>query len=111
MKLLFDHNLSFKLATRLAIEFPGSMQVRMLGLDKADDLTVWRYAASNGYTIVTLDSDYSDLSILRGSPPKVVWLRCGNSTVAEVEKLLREHSESIKSLAEANSADCLEIRP
>lgn len=111
MKLLFDHNLSYKLVARLAREFPGSMQVRMLGLDKADDLAVWRYAASNGFTIVTLDSDYSDLSILHGSPPKVVWLRCGNSSVTDTEKLLREHAASIQSLADANSTDCLEIRP
>jgi predicted nuclease of predicted toxin-antitoxin system len=111
VKLLFDHNLSYKLAARLADQFPGSMQVRMLELDKVDDLTVWRFAVTHGYTIVTLDSDYSDLSILRGSPPKVVWLRCGNSTVNQVENLLREHLESIKSLAEPNSADCLEIWP
>ena len=33
--------------------------------------------------IVTLDADFADLSLLRGQPPKVIWLRCGNSTVAE----------------------------
>ena len=32
MKLLFDENLSFKLCDRLANLFPGSSQVRLLGL-------------------------------------------------------------------------------
>jgi predicted nuclease of predicted toxin-antitoxin system len=35
MKLLFDQNLSFKLCARLTDLFPGSNQVRLLGLDQA----------------------------------------------------------------------------
>ena len=37
MKLLFDQNLSFKLCQALADLFPGSSQVRLLGLAEADD--------------------------------------------------------------------------
>ena len=38
MKLLFDQNLSFKLCQALADLFPGSSQVRLLGLAEADDI-------------------------------------------------------------------------
>jgi predicted nuclease of predicted toxin-antitoxin system len=33
MRLLFDQNLSFRLADKLRDLFPGSSQVRLLGLD------------------------------------------------------------------------------
>jgi len=44
------------------------------------DETVWEYARQNGFDLVTKDSDFSELSVLRGSPPKVIWLRIGNCT-------------------------------
>ncbi|HET6382849.1 MAG TPA: DUF5615 family PIN-like protein [Armatimonadota bacterium] len=39
MKLVFDQNLSFNLCPRLADLFPDSSQVRLVGLDRADDRT------------------------------------------------------------------------
>jgi len=44
MKLLFDQNLSFKLCQALADIFPGSSQVRLLGLAEADDSVLWQHA-------------------------------------------------------------------
>ncbi len=35
MRLLFDQNLSFRLSERLGDLYPGSSQVRLLGLDRA----------------------------------------------------------------------------
>jgi len=78
MKLLFDQNLSFKLPQRLKEIFTNSAQVRVLGLDKADDRIIWNYARNSGYVIVTLDSDFANMSALYGFPPKVIWLHCGN---------------------------------
>ena len=40
MKLLFDHNLSYKLVGRLADLFPESVHVRNIDLHEADDRTV-----------------------------------------------------------------------
>ena len=37
MKLLFDQNLSFKLCRDLVDLFPGSTQVRLVGLAEASD--------------------------------------------------------------------------
>ena len=48
MKLLFDQNLSPKLANRLADLFPGSCPVQSVGLDSADDDPIWEYARLNG---------------------------------------------------------------
>ena len=78
MKLLFDQNLSPKLVRRLADLFPGSSHVQAVGLDCASDDQVWEHARRNGFAIVTKDGDFNNLSVMRGSPPKVVWLQLGN---------------------------------
>lgn len=78
MKLLLDHHLSHKLVSRLADLFTDSTQTRLLDFTSAYDNVIWDYAKQNGFTIVTLDADYYDLSLLRGHPPKLIWLRCGN---------------------------------
>ncbi len=89
MKLLFDQNLSPKLINRLADLFPGSSHVQSAGLDCADDNQVWEHARLNGFVIVTRDADYNNLSVLRGQPPKVLWLQLGNCTTAQVEAVFR----------------------
>lgn len=88
MKLLFDENLSFKLCERLAGMYPGSSQVRLLGLAEADDRTVWNYARDEGFILVSLDADFADRAALLGPPPKVIWLRRGNRPTDVIEKLL-----------------------
>lgn len=80
MRLLFDQNLSFRLVEQVAEAFPGSSQVRLLGLDQASDRTLWQYARDNDYVLVTKDSDFHELCVLHGPPPKVVWLKIGNAS-------------------------------
>ena len=111
MRLLFDHQLSHKLVNRLADLFPDSTHTRLLGLERADDPVIWNHAKTDGLVIVTLDADFSDLSVLRGHPPKVVWLRCGNSTVARVEQLLRANARRMIAFASDPDTACLEIWP
>ncbi len=111
MKLLFDHNLSHALVRRLADVFPDSTQTRLLNFSTANDSIVWQHAKENGFVIVTLDKDFSELALQRGVPPKIIWLRCGNSTVADVESLLRVNFEGIKDFEAHPTAEVLEIWP
>ncbi len=93
MKLLFDQNISYKIVKRLKHLYPDSVHVNILGLSKASDIEVWNYARSNGFTIVTHDVDFSELSVIKGTPPKIIWLRCGNNTTKHIEiLLLKNHS-------------------
>jgi predicted nuclease of predicted toxin-antitoxin system len=109
MKLLFDQNLSFKLCQRLNDLFPGSAQVRVLGLHEADDNAVWRFAKENGFIIVSQDADFAELAGLKGSPPKVLWLRCGNQKTSFIEALLRRNATQIAAFEKEAEADCLEL--
>jgi predicted nuclease of predicted toxin-antitoxin system len=111
MKLLFDQNLSFKLCERLEDCFPESSQVRLLGLDRACDEEIWNKAAIEGYAIVTQDVDFVNLSLLKGPPPKVVWLRCGNRPTAVIEKLIRGHLPVLESLEKDMRRGFIEIWP
>lgn len=95
MKLLFDHNLSHKLVGRLGDAFPDSEHVRNVGLRKAADHVVWEYAKSRGFAIVSKDEDFHQLSFLRGVPPKVVWVKLGNCTTGDVERVLRENRPNL----------------
>ena len=90
MKLLFDHNLSYRLVRTLQREYPDSQHVREVGLSEATDEAVWRCAAEQGLTIVTKDADFHQRSFLFGHPPKVVWVRCGNASTSVIERLLRD---------------------
>ncbi len=89
MRLLFDQNLSHRLVTLLASEYPGSVHVRDVGLNAADDLAIWQFAAQQELVIVSKDSDFQQRALLHGHPPKVVWLRLGNCTTAAIVALLR----------------------
>ncbi len=65
-KLLFDQNLSYLIVKELEHLFPDSNHVRLIQLDKADDLTIWNYAKSNNFHIVTKDVDFNNMNILYG---------------------------------------------
>jgi len=111
MKLLFDHNLSYKLVRRMADVFPDSTQTKLLGFGAVSDSVIWQHAGDNGFVVVTLDKDFSNLALQNGVPPKIIWLRCGNSTVAEVERLLRTNLKDIQVFETHPTAEVLEIWP
>lgn len=98
MKLLFDQNLSPRLVVRLGDTFPGSQHIYPLGLGSVLDTEVWNYAKLEGYTIVTKDADFSDLCLLLGFPPNIIWIRRGNCKALDVEVLLRLHVEGVEIL-------------
>lgn len=107
MKLLIDQNLSPKLVNRLADLFPGSSHVQSMGLDCADDEQIWEHARLHGFAIVTKDEDYNNLSVIRGVPPKVVWLQLGNCTTAQVEAVFRARVGDIEAFEKDPSVGTL----
>ena len=83
--------------------------MRAAALDRAPDDQIWEYARDNGFCIVTQDSDFVERSRLYGAPPKVVWLRCGNSTPQQVEALLRRNAVLIAELIQNPDLHYVEI--
>ena len=110
MKLLFDQNLSPKLVHLLADLFPDSRHVQAVGLDCANDDQIWEHARLKGFAIVTKDEDYNNLSVLRGSPPTVIWLQLGNCTTAQVEAVFRARFADIEAFETDPSVGTLVLR-
>jgi len=96
MKLHFDQNLSPRLVQVIEDLFPGSVHVREVALQMADDDQVWTYAATNGLAIVSKDSDFHQMSFVLGHPPKVIWIRHGNCSTSEAARILRYHVDAIR---------------
>lgn len=99
MKLLFDENLSPRLVELLVAEFPDSTHVELLGMRGCADSKVWDHAHTNGYAIVSKDSDFRQRLFLYGSPPKVIWLSVGNAGTDVVASLLRANIGKINRFA------------
>ncbi len=108
MKLLLDENLSRRLLPELEAAFPGSSQAALLSLERAQDIEIWRFAKEGNFAIVTKDADFVELSLMHGSPPKVVWLNLGNVPNSAVRQALPVHAQDIHGFADS-SEGVLEI--
>ncbi|WP_373056931.1 DUF5615 family PIN-like protein [Zunongwangia sp. H14] len=112
MKLLFDQNISFRLLKKIKFHYPEAKQVRELGLENVTDVEIWEFARDNGFAIVTFDADFFDLSNLKGHPPKIIWLRMGNTTTNNLEKVFMEKKELFAEFlmnSEYKDVACLEV--
>ena len=109
MKLLLDENLPRRLALALTEAFPGSTHVTEVGLSSSTDGELWRYAKEHGFTLVSKDTDFHQMSFLRGFPPKVVWIRRGNCSVQEIETLLAARVDVIRDFIASEDASVLMI--
>jgi predicted nuclease of predicted toxin-antitoxin system len=73
-------------------------------MKEAEDPVVWEYAKRQGFMIVSKDADFHQRSFVLGFPPKVVWIRLGNCTTAEVEQVIRKNLDSINAFVEDKEA-------
>jgi len=112
MRLLFDQNISFRITRKLISFFPACMHVSECGLNDREDPDIWNYARNNDCAIVTFDSDFYDISLINGCPPKIIWIRTGNLTTKEIVQLMISNREVIHSFlknVEYKEIACLEL--
>lgn len=107
MRLLFDEHLSEQLCQQLRDLFPGSLHVRQCEAGGASDAAVWELARDRGCVLVTKDEDFHRLSVLRGAPPLVVWLRIGNCRTEDIVHLLRDRRADIEAFGQQDEATFL----
>jgi predicted nuclease of predicted toxin-antitoxin system len=94
--LFFDENLATRLVADLGDLYPGCCHVADRGLTGGSDRAIWQYARDHGLVIVSKDEDFQQLSVLYGTPPKVIWLRLGNCSTADIIRLLRRRRNDIE---------------
>jgi predicted nuclease of predicted toxin-antitoxin system len=109
MKILFDQNLSPKLAVRLQDVYPGSSNVRHQNLRGADDWEIWNFAAVHGIAIASKDTDFLERSLIQGPPPKVIYVGVGNCTTDQIETLIRIYQDELDHFADAPHLGVIEL--
>ncbi len=109
MKLLFDQNLSPHLVNKLDDLYPDSNHVCDVGLERAFDNDIWEYARENHFIIVSKDADFSEMSMLKNSRPKVIWVRRGNCSTQEIEDMLRRDFSLVKDMEQNEDLGILQL--
>ena len=109
MKLLFDQNISFRILRLLPEAFADCRQVCSVGLNDHSDVEIWQFARQNDFTVVTFDADFLDISVLRGIPPKIIWLRTGNLPTAGIAERIILNYSVIVSFIDDPEQNCLEL--
>ena len=109
MKLLFDQNISHRILQFLPDRFSGSTAAKDEGLINSTDMQIWEFAKKREYTIVTQDSDFNDLNLLYGFPPKVIWIRTGNLRTKAIVDILNHHMNEIEKFIRDSQYGCFEV--
>ena len=81
----------------------------MLGAGGASDSVVWELAIQHDCLLFTKDEDFHRLSILKGAPPKVIWLRLGNCATQDIAALVRVRHETIARFSAQSETTFLEL--
>ena len=58
---------------------------------------------------MTFDADYADIASYKGHPPKITWLRMGNTTTDNIAEILVRNKELIIDFVRNEETACLEI--
>lgn len=108
-RLLFDDNLSNRLPQRLASAYPGSLHSATVVTRGASDEAIWTQARDGGFVLVTKDEDFQRMSVLRGAPPKVLWICLGNCSTDDIAELLEQSIDVVAAFVEHPEATFLAL--
>jgi predicted nuclease of predicted toxin-antitoxin system len=89
MTVWLDAHLSPGIARWLAESFDvAAFAVRDLGLRGSEDDKIFFEARKSANVVITKDIDFVTLLERNGSPPKIIWLTCGNTSDAALRQIL-----------------------
>ena len=89
MKFWIDAQLSPALAPWLNDTFAvQALSTQRLGLRDASDERIFFAAREAHAVVITKDQDFVQLLNQLGPPPQVVWITCGNTSNAQMRKIL-----------------------
>jgi predicted nuclease of predicted toxin-antitoxin system len=92
MTIWLDAHLSPRTAVWIASEFGFTAKpLREIGLRDAEDYEIFQAAKEAGAVLLTKDTDFVHLLERHGSPPKILWLTCGNTSELALRQLLEKH--------------------
>lgn len=109
MTIWVDAQLSPRIAHWITANFPiTAAPLRDLGLRDASDQIIFAAARAANAVVLTKDNDFVRLLEQQGSPPKVLWLTCGNTSEAALQQILARHLATALALLDGGE-DLVEI--
>ena len=89
MTIWLDAQLPPRLAEWIKTEFSTDIHaVRDLGLRDANDKSIFAAAREANVILMSKDSDFVEMVLRNGPPPKLIWLTCGNLSNSALRALL-----------------------
>jgi predicted nuclease of predicted toxin-antitoxin system len=108
--ILIDQNISFRIVNRIKAVFPDVEHVKTLHLIDTNDYDIFMFARRKAIdAIITLDEDFNLLVLEHNPPPKIIWLRTGNTPTVIQAEIILKNVASIRFFLEDSQTDCLEI--
>jgi len=102
MTLWLDAHLSPSVAPWIASQFDiQAVAVRDLGLRDAGDMEIFTAARKADAIVLTKDADFSFLLSQHGTPPKVIWLTCGNTSNDSLKRILTDKLPAVLKLLDS----------
>ncbi len=106
--LLIDAQLSPNLATWVKDYFGiDCFSVNYIGYRNASDVDIFFKARELDAIVLTKDEDFVKLLHQHGSPPRIIWLTCGNTSNARMREILEKFLQTAIEILETN--DIVEI--
>ena len=108
MKLIIDAQLPPQLAVWMREQFGlEAYSAKYLGLHDAEDGQIFAEARQMEAIVMTKDEDFIRLFHQRGSPPKILWITCGNTSNQRMREILTQRLAFALELLE--NTDLVEI--
>ena len=102
MTIWLDAQLSPAIAAWITGQYSvPAVALRDLGLRDATDREIFFAARASDAIVMTKDSDFVRLLEVNGSPPKVIWLTCGNTSNARLKEILADTFEKALELLQS----------
>lgn len=78
-------------------------------MEQADYRTIRQYAIDNDYVITAKDTDFYEMNLLYGSPPKIIWLKVVEQSKSATIKTLLDNCQLIEQTLLQEDKDYIEI--
>ncbi len=108
MRILVDAQISPHFAPWLNRTFSVEAEsCGHIGMLSATDKELFMFARERGGVVITKDEDFIGLHDQYGSPPKIIWLTCGNTSNSKLKSIFIDKFAAVVRLLEEH--DLVEI--
>ncbi len=95
-KYLIDVNLPSRFSIWVSDEYEHVIHIN----DELKDSEIWQYAEKRNLTIVTKDTDFSDMIMINNPPPRVIHIKIGNMKMREFHQLIAKIWEDVCTMSD-----------